>query len=216
MKNAHERVRQVGDVEADLQVRLERSLRTLAIDDARTSGPPNIRDAVMHAWNAFQASETSSRRWLRRGKPMGWALAASAAAAIVVLAVLPRGRSVEPSRPVPLARSETVPPTTVFEDKVEPDVTDVRTGRSERRVPLPPAPQQPEGSRDFGYVLVPDPVPDSAPLSVMRVRMPRSAFATLGLPIVNPNAEGFVDVEVLVGEDGIARAIRRTALVSSQ
>jgi len=54
---------------------------------------------------------------------------------------------------------------------------------------------------------------DSASLTLMRVRMPRSAFSSLGVPIANPDADGLVDVEVLVGEDGVARSIRRAAAV---
>jgi hypothetical protein len=45
--------------------------------------------------------------------------------------------------------------------------------------------------------------------------MARSALATLGLPLPNPDAAALVDVDVFVGEDGIARAIRPIALVSS-
>jgi hypothetical protein len=63
-----------------------------------------------------------------------------------------------------------------------------------------------------GYVLVPDRA-DAASLTVMRVRMPRSAFSRLGVSIANPDGEGLVDVEVLVGEDGVARSIRRAAAV---
>ena len=44
------------------------------------------------------------------------------------------------------------------------------------------------------------------------VRMPRSAFARL-VPIANPDGDGLVDVEMLVGEDGVARSIRRAAAV---
>jgi hypothetical protein len=62
------------------------------------------------------------------------------------------------------------------------------------------------------YVLVPDAYMD-APLMMMRVRMPRSAFSRLGVPIANPDGDGMVDVEVLVGEDGVARSIRRATAV---
>jgi hypothetical protein len=66
---------------------------------------------------------------------------------------------------------------------------------------------------DSGYVLVPEGGMVPSTLTVMRVRMPRTAFARLGMPIVNPEADGMVDVEVLVGEDGVARSIRRAAAV---
>ncbi len=62
------------------------------------------------------------------------------------------------------------------------------------------------------YVLVPDTEID-APLTMMRVRMPRSAFSRLGVPIANPDGDGMVDVEMLVGEDGVARSIRRATAV---
>jgi hypothetical protein len=68
---------------------------------------------------------------------------------------------------------------------------------------------------ELGYVLVPDPLADPASLQVMRVRMRRAGLVSLGLPVVNPDADGLVEVEVLVGEDGVARAIRRTALVTA-
>jgi len=52
-------------------------------------------------------------------------------------------------------------------------------------------------------------------LSVVRVRMSRSAFASLGFPILEPDAAGVVDVEVIVGEDGVAQSIRRAAFAET-
>jgi hypothetical protein len=61
-------------------------------------------------------------------------------------------------------------------------------------------------------VLVPDAEP--GPLMLMRVRMTRREFSRLGVPISNPQGDGLVDVEVLVGEDGVARSIRRAVAVN--
>jgi hypothetical protein len=61
-------------------------------------------------------------------------------------------------------------------------------------------------------VLVPDVEP--GPLMLMRVRMTRREFSRLGVPIGNPQGDGLVDVEVLVGEDGVARSIRRAVAVN--
>jgi hypothetical protein len=69
--------------------------------------------------------------------------------------------------------------------------------------------------RELGYVLVPDPMADPASLQVVRLRMPRTGLATLGVPLANPEAEGLVEVELLVGEDGVARAIRRAVPVTT-
>jgi hypothetical protein len=57
-------------------------------------------------------------------------------------------------------------------------------------------------------VLVPE-LDAGAPLTLMRIRMSRREFSKLGVPISNPDGDGLVDVEVLVGEDGVARSIRR-------
>ena len=51
-------------------------------------------------------------------------------------------------------------------------------------------------------------------LHVVRARMSRMALATLGMPMVNPDADGLVEVEMLVGDEGVAQSIRRAALVS--
>jgi len=61
-------------------------------------------------------------------------------------------------------------------------------------------------------VLVPE-LDRAGPLMLMRVRMTRREFSRLGVPISNPDGSGLVDVEVLVGEDGIARSIRRAVTV---
>jgi hypothetical protein len=62
-------------------------------------------------------------------------------------------------------------------------------------------------------VLVPDAGMAGGPMAVMRVRMPRGAFGRLGIPIASPDADGLVDVEVLVGHDGVAQSIRRVTAV---
>jgi hypothetical protein len=62
-------------------------------------------------------------------------------------------------------------------------------------------------------VLVPE-LEGAGPLTLMRVRMTRREFSKLGVPISNPEGDGLVDVEVLVGEDGVARSIRRAVAVN--
>ena len=62
-------------------------------------------------------------------------------------------------------------------------------------------------------VLVPE-FDRAGPLMLMRVRMTRREFSRLGVPISNPDGNGLVDVEVLVGEDGVARSIRRAVPVA--
>ena len=65
-----------------------------------------------------------------------------------------------------------------------------------------------------GYVIVPGPLVDPSALHVVRARMSRAALASLGMPIVDPNLDGVVEVEMLVGDDGVAQSIRHATLVS--
>lgn len=67
----------------------------------------------------------------------------------------------------------------------------------------------------LGLVLMADPALDPTGLSVVRVRMPRSALASAGVPLAAPHATGQVDVEILVGEDGVARSILRAVPVTA-
>ena len=46
-------------------------------------------------------------------------------------------------------------------------------------------------------------------LQLVRLRMPRQALAAFGLLLVDPDTTGVVDVDVLVGEDGLPRHIRK-------
>lgn len=43
---------------------------------------------------------------------------------------------------------------------------------------------------------------------MVRVRLPRSALAAFGLPINEPRAEETIQADVVLGEDGLARAVR--------
>jgi hypothetical protein len=63
------------------------------------------------------------------------------------------------------------------------------------------------------YALVVDPAVDPNTLSVMRVRLSRGVLASLGVPMEHPEAAGTVEVELVVGEDGVARAIRGITLL---
>jgi hypothetical protein len=56
-----------------------------------------------------------------------------------------------------------------------------------------------------------DPLFDTESLHIVRVRMPRGALRALGVALVEPEAGGLVDVDVVVGDDGLPREIRRVA-----
>lgn len=54
------------------------------------------------------------------------------------------------------------------------------------------------------------------PLQMVRLRLPREALQALGLALLEPDAGGVVDVDVLVGEDGLPRDIRQVRMGQEQ
>lgn len=54
------------------------------------------------------------------------------------------------------------------------------------------------------------------PLQMVRLRLPREALQALGLALLEPDAGGVVDVDVLVGEDGLPRDIRQVRIGQEQ
>ncbi len=52
-------------------------------------------------------------------------------------------------------------------------------------------------------------------LQLVRVRMPRGALRAFGIALVDPDAGAEVEVEVVVGEDGFPRSIRRVQPIAA-
>jgi hypothetical protein len=52
------------------------------------------------------------------------------------------------------------------------------------------------------------PVRASEVLQMVRLRVPRGTLQSLGVVLLEPDASGLIDIDVLVGEDGLARDIR--------
>ena len=46
-------------------------------------------------------------------------------------------------------------------------------------------------------------------LQLVRLRMPRTALQAFGVALIEPDATGLVDVDLVVGSDGLPRDIRR-------
>lgn len=199
---------------------VEQSLCDLAREDAEVRVPARVDRAVMAAWDA---AASDVRRPAIPGRRTLIACTAALAAAVGAAAII--GVMRQPPEEVPAAFVARV------SRPVRPSFSEGGAGPAEAAQAAPAAkvlrPVRRRLSQgggevprpiaapplDAGYVLVPGGALDSAPLTLMRVRMPRSAFSQLGVPIANPDGDGLVEVEVLVGEDGVARSIRRAAAV---
>lgn len=70
----------------------------------------------------------------------------------------------------------------------------------------PPAPGQSEHSRTL--LLVGEPILQGEPVRMVRMRVPASTLTGLGVRSVTGTPGEHIDVDVIVGEDGVARAIR--------
>ena len=191
--------------------RIDFALDDLAADDERVVVPAHVQAAVLREWDA-QHSALGVRGFQPTGpsggwrKAAAWALVSVAASGILAVAVVRRppatvDRGVffveSPGSDFPVTP---LPP---------PPLPESRVLERPRRVSVDARPR----SIEPGYVIVPEPFADSSTLHIVRVRMARAALATLGMP-VDPTAEGLVDVEMLVGDDGVARSIRKATFAA--
>ena len=189
---------------------VDEALDALAAEDARVRPPARLESAVLRAFDEQPAGRVRSRV----GAALGWVLVPAAAAAVLTVAVLQREWPSSSRQAAPV--TVTVPIegsiTTLVPEEAAPENLIERAALAR---PIAAAvPSRP--SAQAGYVIVPEPYVDPSALHIVRVRMSRMALATLGMPILNPDADGLVDVEMLVGDDGVARSIRHAALVNEQ
>jgi hypothetical protein len=192
---------------------LDEALRALAADDERVSVSARVHDAVLREWDQ-QHRVRKRRRMHHQPSRLAWVVVPVAAALMLAAALLQRESVHHPLR-------EAVPTT----NAVSIDVPAISSGRrpvleessrnAELMSPIAVSARPPGAvDRSVGYVIVPGPLVDPSALHVVRARMSRAALASLGMPIVDPNLDGVVEVEMLVGDDGVAQSIRHATLVS--
>jgi hypothetical protein len=191
-------------------VELEHSLRALAAEDCHVQAPPQVEASVMQTWYALRAFD---RQRCDHGSPRAALLAIGSMAAAIVVAVVMNRAPSEPSRLEPVvARVAEKPPVITSVPPAERE----RSVKAHRRRPLRPRRQNETMAPPNapGMMLVADQILDASATSIVRVRVPRTALLTLGIPLVEPDDGGSVEVELHVGEDGVARTIRRAVPVA--
>lgn len=172
--------------------------RAFKAEEATLSAPPSVFDAVMHACHRElerrnRPPEPSSRRrhLSRRHRYL-----MMAAAALFALGAAVAHRDREPhaaSRPAGDVIDSALPHSAI---------TSPTSGPVEPVGSQPP-PQAARVRSPFQF----------EPLQLVRVRMPREALQIFGVSLIDPQAEGLVDVELIVADDGLARAIRSVTAV---
>jgi hypothetical protein len=191
-------------------VDLERALRALAEEDCHVQAPPHVHAAVMHTWDIVRPF-ARHRRGGRSGRAAILAIGTTAAA--VVAAVVMYRTPSEPSRPEPVVARAAEKPRDVTDLPAIDGDTPTETHQPPPRRPRTRGERAAPGDEP-GVVLVADPILDASAASIVRVRVSRAALVTLGIPLVEPDEGGSVDLEMLVGEDGVARTIRRAVPVA--
>jgi len=189
---------------------LDIGLRRLRASDVQMGAGPRVEQAVMAAFAAQQQSRRPAiwRKW-------AWAAAIPVAAALAILYLGSR------QSPVPaegMAWQEGLPP------RQEPVVQPAA-----ERLPVPVAaesgPPPPERSRlplrqprslsrpvervsSFVPVRYGKPVEPGEPLQMIRIQLPQAELIRLGIPVPPDASRTLIQADVLLGEDGLAKAIR--------
>jgi hypothetical protein len=206
-------------------------LRSLAVSDEEMAAPASVEAALLEAFRA-QASNPPARRLpvQSRGWPR-WALVAAAAILIAFGFIVYRATQNEPQKDdKALIKKTTTPqPSVDREGRVVNDAVEPEPRRGSRARPrrgsrprlikpfiidgMTTYAKESEYATDFFPLSYSD---DQKPMEsgevirvqVIRVQMPRPALIAFGLPVNVERADVPVKADLLVGEDGQARAIR--------
>jgi hypothetical protein len=183
--------------------------------DAQAEAPASVRCAVMAAWDTAcqgHAPDTSRRSH-------GVSAVAALAAAVLLIATglaIREGRernrpdrasgntletraaagSTLQSRP---ANAATKPPSQRAARAVDPAVRLASALTGSSAVPL--------------VMLTADRAFETESLQLVRLRVPRTSLQMFGVALLEPDAFGLVDVDVVVGDDGLPRNIHRIRAV---
>lgn len=186
-----------------------------ADDDARTGAPPALETRVREAARAECQRRQCAGTRVRQYK--FWA-GLGAAAALLILAVVgglssrrlpnPPIADVVESHAAPIDANRNPPRNAPSDDGLSTGPTR-STVVSDAR--LPRARIAPSVLASFAI----DQIQDTEELAVVRLRVPQDALAALGIATTEPASAGLVDIDVLIGGDGLPRDIRRVRAVLS-
>jgi hypothetical protein len=184
--------------------------RAFAEADARVKAPARVRLAVMAAWDAANQERAQTRSARNYFIPAGAAL--TAAAVLVAIGLARRGGH---------PRSERAAVVETFVARETPSAT--ISNQHAGTVPRGISPHAAQGvmhpvrvagaarvERSVPMVrLTADPAFETESLQIVRLRVPRASLDVFGVALLEPEASVLVDVDVVVGDDGLPRDIRR-------
>ena len=183
-------------------------LAVAAAEDVERTAPAAVQQALLSAFREREfAGRAGKRAWW-----LGAAAAAVAALMVLTFFVMPRKPRAPQIVKAPLvlpapAAEPTKVIAPVYRETRKPPA---RTLRAAHRKPV--TPKQPSAGE--GREVVTEFIPviyDPEPIDhgrMVRVRLPRSALAAFGLPMNEQRTEETIQADVVLGDDGLARAVR--------
>lgn len=194
--------------------KLRKQLRVMAEADAKRVARPAVEAALLAAFRE-QAGRKQSRRVV--AFPRSWAVwtaVGTAAAALAWVAVRPAApdSAVPTIAPrAPQVASVLAPRPVVTPSAPQPAVRAATPVAQRKRRPPTAAPQRNGGVEVATSFYALSPGIDDADiegLPAVRVRVPRTTLASFGLPVDVNRLQQPVKADLVLGEDGMARAIR--------
>jgi hypothetical protein len=171
------------------------ALRALADNDREREAPPEVEARLLGTFRA---------RRIRRGRL--WAAIAATAAALVITALWWTNRAPQPA-------VSAVSPVSRVPEAAQPNpvpAAGANVARTPRKLPRKVAavrqPESREVVTDFFPLM--NPAPSFGRGQMLRVQLPAAAMQTVGLPVREEHLDDLVQADVLVGEEGMPRAIR--------
>ena len=178
-------------------------LRLLAAADKDNQAPPRVEAALRAAYRQYYRPRRAVWPWIA-----AWG---SVAAAVLVLWTFTAARRRSPSEPAIENRPAPAAPARL-EAKPAPLLPVPRRAARPKRYNASarsaPAPAKREIATEFLSLVDTDLGLVEDNQQVVRVRLPRAALASFGLPVEEEDAGGRVQADVVLGGDGMARAIR--------
>lgn len=184
-------------------------LRLLAAADERDQAPPRVEAALRAAYRR--------RYGVRRGS-WPWVAACGAVAASVLAFVAftaPARR--RPEEPRPAIENTPAPPPARLEASPVPGLPGPRRGpRARRYNAAATVPAGREVATEFIPLVYGDTLGAEETHQVVRVQLSRAALVSFGVPVNEEQTGGRVQADVVLGGDGMARAIRFVREVSAR
>jgi hypothetical protein len=183
------------DEGARTRAALTRALRTLADAERHVEAPAHVEAALMARWDAAHAprGRSAARRVVRTAGAI--AAGVTLVGAVAFERELATGPVALPQRPVLAVDSASA---LAVDRSPQPDAVEALSLGQ-------PMESSVEESRS-ALVLVGQPIAEGEVVHVVRMRVTRASLRVFG--VSNASSAEMVDIDVVVGEDGVARGVR--------